>query len=1078
MKVYFLTFIFILQIFYISSNFSVELIEELVPKYAVFDTIDINTFKIYKYIPSCTENSNHNKSIYVQAALKLFDYLELYLYDNFESIEQDNKASFVNHIDYRIMNCDWGQYSTELYSNLTCDKEYFFVASNAGNYITYYSTYFQIRIVDASIDEINISPLLSNDFEIYQRRPKEIINYVYNETKYAYFFFGNKAEVEILKNNTVIFYKEKEKSILDLQSIEFEKNENYTIYFEGNGEPFMSIQFFDEPKFFKVDFKNGPIPLYCKDYYYEIDISDYKLNDIILFKMYSSGQYSFRYQYKKDFHGNNFIEIGYFDSNNYIPIKKTIEDKSLLLYIHFHQLCFSLLNMIKDVEEINTEFKKEIVGPKFYYLDNFEFNNKNSIGIWANESFLICEQEITYKIESNYDFKNIYISKTNNYSPQGFKKIIIEFNSKNKILFEIKKFNYPIFSKKLYYFPTHEFFQLCQEENASNELYFYIEKDNSLILRQKQIFLPVFGSFDSYYIIEENIKNLSDFDFDKIKEPNFYQTYKDAGYFKFKCKEPLMLKHFNIFFSSDTYVLNSGRKYYLDDDNVRKGSHTFNNSLINKDLNIRITIYGLGPQNSIKLIFNNNSYMYTINNNSQEFNFMYENILSDVFHFELDEEIENFLIGEVIVGILPENINKMLRQIDFEDINGNLTFQRKEGVAIKIPKNFKEEFCNFSIIFPLFYPYSSISNEFFIDISYDKPEFLIKFNKEIDKAISPDIPLFQVNPYKYINEKSLNTSDKYFYIFILNEHNYQNTIYIKKPMIYSNITFNKINTLPQLTGNNKIYYYRLKIPEPHDNNCVLFQSNLGVFPQLISFYKKYIQYPYLQASSYFYYYIPYDKRDNNSDVYLNFYEVEDNPGYINFIEAKDRVYKDYLPISEFILKVEQIEGQNKLKIILKSLSYMLYPNLVKYYFITNFENYNEKPLDILSLITGQKKPNRTEYEFMTVVEDNGENEIFEKDIEIDIDLKSSNRIHCIPINSKTNLIEKAYLDYKYFDYKNWPTNSHKNKSYTWLIVLVVIVPIILLIIIIIFCYFKRRNKNSLYSKDLENNVLKEEFNGI
>ena len=42
---------------------------------------------------------------------------------------------------------------------------------------------------------------------------------MFNETKYAYFFFGYKAEVEILKNNTVIFYKEKGKSVLDLESI-------------------------------------------------------------------------------------------------------------------------------------------------------------------------------------------------------------------------------------------------------------------------------------------------------------------------------------------------------------------------------------------------------------------------------------------------------------------------------------------------------------------------------------------------------------------------------------------------------------------------------------------------------------------------------------------------------------------------------------------------------------------------------------------------------------------------------------------------------------------------------------------
>ena len=46
----------------------------------------------------------------------------------------------------------------------------------------------------------------------------------------------------------------------------------------------MSIQLFDELKFFKVDFKNGPTPLYYIKYYYEIDISDYKLSLLNLLK--------------------------------------------------------------------------------------------------------------------------------------------------------------------------------------------------------------------------------------------------------------------------------------------------------------------------------------------------------------------------------------------------------------------------------------------------------------------------------------------------------------------------------------------------------------------------------------------------------------------------------------------------------------------------------------------------------------------------------------------------------------------------------------------------------------------------
>ena len=76
-------------------------------------------------------------------------------------------------------------------------------------------------------------------------------------------------------------------------------------------------------------------------------------------------------------------------------------------------------------------------------------------------------------------------------------------------------------------------------------------------------------------------------------------------------------------------------------------------------------------------------YIYTSNHNSNEFNFKYEKYSSDIFHFELDEEIGEAIIGELVVGILPKNIPKMFKQINFEDILGNLTLQAKEGIVIK-----------------------------------------------------------------------------------------------------------------------------------------------------------------------------------------------------------------------------------------------------------------------------------------------------------------------------------------------------------------------------------------------------------
>ena len=63
-----------------------------------------------------------------------------------------------------------------------------------------------------------------------------------------------------------------------------------------------------------------------------------------------------------------------------------------------------------------------------------------------------------------------------------------------------------------------EYFQLCQGDNSLSELYFYISSYEGI---GKELFTSVFGKFDAFYIKEEEIKNLSDFDFDKIKENNF-----------------------------------------------------------------------------------------------------------------------------------------------------------------------------------------------------------------------------------------------------------------------------------------------------------------------------------------------------------------------------------------------------------------------------------------------------------------------------------------------------------------------------------------------------------------------------
>ena len=193
------------------------------------------------------------------------------------------------------------------------------------------------------------------------------------------------------------------------------------------------------------------------------------MNDIILFKLYSRNNYGFKYQYKTDFKGNNFIDLGNHYFNNFIPIKKTKNDTSIIIYFKNHLgLLFSILNLIPnyEVKQIKEEYNDILKGPKYIFIDYFEFNDMNSMGIGANETFLFYEEEKDYQTSiSNKGFQNIYITKTDNYKPENFKSIIIYFNSNNNILFQIKKFNYSIFITYYGKFkPDDEFFSIMSRE--------------------------------------------------------------------------------------------------------------------------------------------------------------------------------------------------------------------------------------------------------------------------------------------------------------------------------------------------------------------------------------------------------------------------------------------------------------------------------------------------------------------------------------------------------------------------------------------------------------------------------------
>ena len=1065
MNIFFLI-IFISNIFVISPNYTYEIIEELIPKTIIFDTKDLYFFKIFKYIPLCQENENYKKDIYLQTLSKYHHTTLIYIYDDFSKIAQNNNFKFINYINYFYINTLEISF---LFSDLNCKKEYFFVLSY------YYDDYSHsdypefsgilFNIIDAKIDIINLTPELSDIFSFHQRNKtqREIIFYSHKEKKNCLINFSIYAKIQIFKNGDIIYEKKEDEY---KKEILFEKNENYTIYFMGYNNNFFSLQLFNETPILKYDLKNGPIALYYSPiYYFEIDISQFEVDDIILLYFCSSSIVRIKYQYKSKFKGNNFNFLGIYKRYNYIPIKNTIKDSSLIISIEntddFPE--FTILNFISDkIGEINLEFKKEIKGPKYYFIDYNKFNNMNSIGFLANESFFIHEEKKEEETSILSHYHHFFITTLDSYAVNTFKSAIIYFNSSNNILFEVKKYNYPFLDKlRSRYFPNYDYYQLCQGKDTLDEIYFFLENYN--------IFQPVFGSFYSYFIRFSNIKTSSDLDFDNKELSSYYREVGYLGFLKIKCNSPLMLKHIymmNEIF--DGYVLNSGQKYYLDLN--RRKHYTFDESLINKDFQIKISLFGLEPNQSIKFFFNNITYNLT--NKLFELNFTYKNYSSDLFHFEIMEENSNYtIIAEINVGFLSENINKAFKQIDFIDSFGTLNIKEEEGVIIKIPKTFTKDLFNFSIIFNEFID----SNSIYIDISYDKIEFQT-ICYELKRKAPLSIPLFRENPYKYVESNLLDSysNNKFFYILIYSD--YAKTIYIRKPLMFSDINCNTIYYLPKLTGNNSIYYYQIEYPKIDRNysylaiqipvkNAIgkaLSKQNIH-YPFLPDYYEYYFAYLH-------YFFIPLDKREKNNVEYFNYYT--DNDGYINFIQTNENSYpyKKSL-LSKFIRNIQQINGKNELIIELNSLSYKYNNNNVKYYLYINIHLRERTDFSYLySIIIGHIKPNETNQEFMIILEDNGLNEIFSKEIGINIDLNNgNNKILIIPIFNNTNLILEDYIRSSEFNFKNIPRKDYKALLYILIPIIALI--IIIFVIFIILKYRKKTNKKGITIEKIKSEEL-------
>ena len=200
-------------------------------------------------------------------------------------------------------------------------------------------------------------------------------------------------------------------------------------------------------------------------------------------------------------------------------------------------------------------------------------------------------------------------------------------------------------------------------------------------------------------------------------------------------------------------------------------------------------------------------------------------------------------------------------------------------------------------------------------------------------------------------------------------------------------------------------------------------------------------------------------------------ERSNNYGYINFIQTNESFYP-YLnsKINKFVKNIQQIKGKNKLKIELDSLSYKYYKNIVNYYLFINFRYMDSK--DFCSIISRLEKPSESEYQLLIILEDNGQNETFFKEVEINIELKDGNNtIFIVPIFNKTNLFLDYYTSNNQFQYKN---KSKKSKSK----LLYILIPIISIIIIIIAIFLILRYRKKASKGVSVDKILNEELTEI
>ena len=229
--------------------------------------------------------------------------LLFYLYSDYSNIQRSSDGYFINYDRMEIL-----KISDIRITKLICQKAYYFILHYIDFKFPKYPIFIQFSIrSEESNNNIDItsSLLKSKSFTIFCP-PYEQRNfyYTYNETKYVLIHYIEYARFQITENGKNVIYDKEELRLSQL--FEFKKDKKYNIYYKtvnpnANKNPIL-FQIFNESKFFKYDFINGPMILggFSFIYYLEIDISRYILGDNILFMFYGKRkEYFIKYQFKK-----------------------------------------------------------------------------------------------------------------------------------------------------------------------------------------------------------------------------------------------------------------------------------------------------------------------------------------------------------------------------------------------------------------------------------------------------------------------------------------------------------------------------------------------------------------------------------------------------------------------------------------------------------------------------------------------------------------------------------------------------------------------------------------------------------